>query len=129
MLMTHTTERRAHSRYPAQHLKVLARSLRHEDSSWKAGSISSVDFNRYGICLESHCNYPIGDILTLIIRTDDSTIAEVNGLICNRTQTTDGFRFGIQFEHHQQPTESSEAPLNISAEILMIEQQAAAHIH
>lgn len=124
------TERRYHSRYPAQHLRVLAKSLRDENSSWETGAISSVDFNRYGICLETQCNFAIGDILTLIIRTDDSTIAEVNGLICNRTHISEGYRFGIRFEHDGCETEESpEAVINISEEILMIERQAAKHIH
>ena len=125
-----TEERRHHHRYPAQHLRVLARSMRAENGSWEAGSISSVDFNRFGICLETRCNFAIGDILSMIIRTDDSTIAEVNGLICNRANTDSGFRFGVRFEHGPDETEpSTSSTINISEEILMIEREAANHIH
>lgn len=128
--MNTSKERRNHSRYPAQHLKVLARSLRDQESNWSAGSISSIDFNRYGICLETNCNFAIGDILSLIIRTDDSTIAEINGLICNRTNTKTGFRFGVRFEHDDcEAEQSTEAVINIKEEILMIERDAATHIH
>ena len=125
-----TEERRNHHRYPAQHLRVLARSMRSENGSWEAGSISSVDFNRFGICLETSCNFAIGDILNMIIRTDDSTIAEVNGLICNRSNTDSGFRFGVRFEHGPDAIElTTELAINISEEILMIEREAATHIH
>ena len=122
-------DRRQHSRYPAQHLKVMARSLR-TNGNWEFGVISSVDFNRYGIALETHFNFPIGDILALVIKTDDATLAEVNGLICNRTITATGYRFGVRFEHEGcENEEASDAVINISEEILMIEKQAAGVMH
>jgi hypothetical protein len=129
--MTTTTEdRRLYDRFPAQHLRVLARSMRAENSNWEAGSISSVDFNRYGICLETRCNFAVGDILSMIIRTDDSTIAEINGVICNRSNSEQGFRFGVRFEHSNDQSEPLvEGEINISEEILMIERQAASQIH
>ncbi|MEE8058443.1 MAG: PilZ domain-containing protein [Pseudomonadales bacterium] len=128
--MNTSTERRQHSRFPANHLKVLVKSLRNQNSDWGFGAISMVDFNRYGIGLETAENYAIGDILSLVIRTDDSTLAEVNGLVCNRTLIKDGFRFGIRFEHQAcEEEESPEAVINISEEILMIERHAAGVLH
>ena len=128
--MNSSTERRHHSRYPAQHIKVLVKSLRSESSEWKHASISSVDFNRYGIGLETNQNYVIGDIVSLIIQTVDSTITEVNGLVCNRSLTDHGFRMGIRFEHEGcEDEEADDAMINISEEILMIERQAAAFVH
>ena len=127
--MTKPSERRNYSRFPAQHLKVLVKSLRNQ-GDWEMGSISSVDFNRYGIALESSQNFVVGDILAMVIRTDDATIAEVNGLVCNRSQTDAGYRFGIRFEHEGcEDEESPEAVINISEEILMIERQAASIVH
>ncbi|WP_159931035.1 PilZ domain-containing protein [Oceanicoccus sp. KOV_DT_Chl] len=128
--MNAVNERRHHTRYPANHLKVLIKSLRNRDSEWEMGYISTVDFNRFGIGIESTHNFAIGDILSLIIRTDDSTLAEVNGLICNRTITDSGFRFGVRFEHEGcEDEEAADAVFNISQEILMIERQAATAIH
>ena len=127
--MNRTTERRSHSRYPASHIKVLIKSLRN-DSDWEKGHISTVDFNRYGIGLETTHNFAIGDILSLLIRTDDSTLAEVNGLVCNRSQTLTGYRFGVRFEHEGcEEEESPDAVINISEEILMIEREAVSALH
>ncbi len=128
--MNASTERRQHNRYPASHLRVLVKSLREQDRDWEMGLISTVDFNRFGIGLEIDHNYAIGDILSLVIRTDDSTLAEINGLVCNREQTAQGFRFGIRFEHEDSSAEESpEAVINISEEILMIEREAASFVH
>ena len=128
--MTVPSERRQHSRYPANHLRVMVKSLRNQNSEWGMGLISTVDFNRFGIGLETAENFAIGDILALIIRTDDSVLAEVNGLVCNRTQTEQGFRFGVRFEHEGcENEESPEAVINISEEILMIERHAAGRVH
>ena len=128
--MNATTERRIHNRYPAGNLRVLVKSRRNMDSDWGMALISSVDFNRYGIGLETDQNYAIGDILTLVIRTDDSMLVEINGLVCNRTQTERGYRFGIRFEHEGSGAEEApDAVINISEEILMIERQAAQFVH
>jgi PilZ domain len=124
------SERRFHSRYPAAHLRVLIKSLREQDSDWEMGLISSVDFNRYGIALETEHSFAIGDILSMIIRTDDSTLAEVNGLVCNRSQIENGFRLGIRFEHDGcEEEQASDAVINIREEILMIEREAAGITH
>ena len=128
--MNTASERRNHTRYPANHLKVLIKSLRNKDSQWEMGYISTVDFNRFGIGVETTQNFSIGDILSLVIRTDDATLAEVNGLVCNRKITESGFRFGVRFEHEDSDIEQApDAVFNISEEILMIERQAAAAIH
>lgn len=125
-----STERRQHSRFCAGSLKVMVKSLRNRELDWEKGLISSVDFNRFGIGLQTSINFTIGDILQLIIRTDDNTVAEVNGLVCNRTQIPGGYRFGIRFENDVMDTDDSpEAMINISEEILMIEREAAAAIH
>jgi hypothetical protein len=128
--MTRLAERRHHTRYPAGHLRVLAKSLRDKDADWIMGFISTVDFNRFGIGLETKHNFVIGDILAMVIRTDDATLTEINGLICNRTQIERGYRFGIRFEQDSDSQEDSpEAMININEEILMIERDAAAAIH
>ncbi|MGK0500413.1 MAG: hypothetical protein ACJAYG_002063 [Oceanicoccus sp.] len=129
--MTHTyDERRQYGRYPANHLRVLVKSLRTPNSDWEMALINTVDFNRFGIGLETDINFAVGDILSMVIRTDDATLAEVNGLVCNRRVTENGFRFGVRFEHDGSAQEESpEAVINISEEILMIEREAASALH
>lgn len=128
--MSDPSDRRIHSRFAAGHLKILIKSLRADDQDWGTGLISSVDFNRFGIAVETSHNFAIGDIVSVVIRTDDSTVAEVNGLVCNRVSSEYGFRLGIKFEHDGNNTDtSSEATINISEEILMIERKAATMVH
>jgi PilZ domain len=123
-------ERRNYSRYPASQLKVAVKSLRQPQTGWEDALITAVDFNRHGIALETGHNFTIGDILLLFITTDDDTLAKVNGLVCNRTLTERGFRFGIRFEHQGHEDEQSpEAMINISEEILLIEKEAARQVH
>lgn len=128
--MDSSEDRRIYSRYPAGHIKVAVKSLRSADAKWEDALVSAVDFNRHGIALETHYNFTIGDILLLFITTDDDTLAKVNGLVCNRSITDQGFRFGIRFEHQgNQGEESPEAMINISEEVLLIEKQAARFVH
>ena len=112
--MNKPTERRSHPRYPASNIKVLIKSLRN-NGDWEQGTISTVDFNRFGIGLETDQNFAIGDILSLLICTDDSAIAEVNGLVCNRSHTPSGYRFGVRFEHQDCQHEASPEAVLISA--------------
>jgi hypothetical protein len=123
-------DRRIYSRYPASHLKVAVKSLRKRSSQWQDAFVSAVDFNRHGVALETGHNFAIGDILVLFISTDDDTLARVNGLVCNRTITEQGYRLGIRFEHQGGESEQSpEAMINISEEILLIEKQSAKFVH
>ncbi|MFT5577816.1 MAG: hypothetical protein ACI9WS_000567 [Paraglaciecola psychrophila] len=90
-------ERRHYYRYPTSELKVLIKSMRSQDSDWIKGMIRSVDFSRYGIGLETEHCFAIGDHVSLVIRTDDSTLTEITGIISNRTKQDQGFRCGIRF--------------------------------
>lgn len=131
--MNTTSERRDHSRYPAQHLKVLIKSTTQEGAYWETGLISTVDFNRFGIGLETECNFDVGDVLSMIIRTDDSTISEVNGVVCNGYKVGDIYRLGVRFQGMGDETEgaapSVEDEMVVNDDMLILEQQAAAHIH
>ena len=128
--MDSSEDRRIYSRYPAGHIKVAVKSLRSANAKWEDALVSAVDFNRHGIALETQYNFTIGDILLLFITTDDDTLAKVNGLVCNRSITDRGFRFGIRFEHQGcEGEESPESMINISEEVLLIEKQAARFVH
>ena len=128
--MNSSEDRRIYSRYPAGHLKVAIKSLRESQAVWEDATVTAVDFNRHGISLETEHNFTVGDIVLLFITTDDDTLAKVNGLICNRTLTDQGYRFGIRFEHKGYEEEASpEAMINISEEVLLIEKQAARFVH
>ena len=124
--MDTSEDRRAHARYPAEGLRVMASSLRTDNGEWVPAEIGAVDFNRYGISLETDHKFIVGDILALVIRTDDGTVAEVYGLICNRRTMDYGYRFGIRFVDNAERNEQVGAMINISEEMLMLERQAAA---
>jgi hypothetical protein len=118
--MTAISERRIHTRYNAHHIKVLIKPFEGGADDWELGEISSVDFNRYGIGLETSKNFSVGDIVMLVIRTDDACISEVPGIVCNRSQCDDGYRFGIRFEYEESGKEQT-----LSEELLMLEQRSA----
>lgn len=117
-------DRREHTRYSAHHLAVFVRSLREEGENWIPGEIIAVDFNRYGMALETIHNFNTGDLLAMVIRNDDYSMAEVVGIICNRTPTERGFRFGIRFDF-----DDSEQGKQIADELLMLEKKTAESIH
>ncbi len=112
-----TPDRRSHIRHPGEHIKVLVRSLNPDNTDWIKGLIYTVDFNRYGIGIETSHRFAMGEKVALIIRTDDSALAELNGVVCNRYKSDIGFRCGIQFQ-------IDEAKL----QLIEIEQQAAPSI-
>ena len=113
-----TQNRRSHARYPGEQLRVLVRSLNTENQDWVKGLISSVDFNRFGIGLETRHCFAIGEQVSMVIRTDDSGLSEINGVVCNRHKSELGFRCGIRFELSDN-----------NEELQAIEEQAAATIH
>lgn len=85
--MSEPTERRTHSRYPASNIKVLIKSLRN-DSDWGKGYISTVDFNRFGIRLETTRNFAISDILSLLIRTPSPRLMAWSATVAKRLRVT-----------------------------------------
>lgn len=122
--MTVTQDRREHTRYAAHHLAVFVRALREEGENWVPAEISSVDFNRYGIALETQQNFATGELLAMVIRNDDYSMAEVIGVICNRSNTEHGYRFGIRFEY-----DDSDNGRKIADDLLMLEKEAATQVH
>lgn len=124
--MDQPIERREHTRYSAHHLDVLIKSRRRETGLWETGAVVSADFNRFGIGIETEHCFAMGDILSLIIRTDDATITEVSGIVCNRVPCDGGYRFGVRFIDTDQDTQES---ANLSQELYEIELQAAQKVH
>lgn len=125
--MSESEERRQQQRFPAHHLKVLVRPLISDLDAmegWETGIVDSLDFNRFGIALQtSHC-YAIGEILSIVIQTDDNLTIEVNGMVSNRSPCELGYRLGIQFNDGIPHDETS-----MAEELVMLEQRAATHIH
>jgi hypothetical protein len=122
--MNKVDERREYTRYAAHHLAVFVRSMRDKEEKWIPGEITAVDINRHGMALETTHNFSTGDLLAMVIRNDDYSMAEVVGIVCNRSTSEKGFRFGIRFDFDE-----SEQGQKISNELLMLEKQAADQIH
>ncbi len=117
-------DRREHTRYSTNHIKVLVKPAGPGGADWELGEIPSVDFSRNGIALETDCPFAVGDLLQMIIRTDDASITEVAGVICNRVQCPSGYRFGVRFEY-----DDSKQGHTIADELLLLEREAAEHVH
>jgi len=92
-------ERRQHSRYPAHNLDVLIKAVDSEELPWELAELVSVDFNRFGIAVESLHSFNVGDHLSLVICTDDGMTSKVQAVICNRCLCQTGFRYGVFFDY------------------------------
>lgn len=119
-----STERRQHTRFQTPSLSVTAKSLFGNSSDWVQGEISTVDFNRFGMGIE--LQYPLlaGDKLSLIIDGQGKELSEVTGVVCNRTKTDTGYRYGLQFDYDKEDKAS-----DLAHEMLMMELHAVANVH
>ncbi len=99
--MNEPIDRRQHSRYPANHLDVLIQTNSTVDLPWALAELVAVDFNQYGIAIQSDHYFGVGDNLSLIICTDDSVTAKVKGIVCNRTVLATGYRYGLYFDYSE----------------------------
>ncbi len=95
--MTSITDRRQHARYPAKLLEVLARSNNDDSQPWAVSEVVAVDFNRFGIALESTQQFGMDEILSLIIYTDDGIASKIQGTVRYCSDCDVGFRYGIHF--------------------------------
>ncbi len=118
--MTVKNERREHDRYTGQHLKALVKPYFGEGEDWGRGEISTIDFNRNGMGMETDAYFAVGEFVKLVIRTDDAMITELPGVICNRCKMGDSYRFGVRFELDLQGDDS-----DFHEQLVELELQAA----
>lgn len=123
--MSLSKERRRYVRYPVNHLTVTIKSLQHHHHDWDERGVDAIDFNRFGIAIETELNVAVGDVLTMLISTGDQRVAEVEGLVCNRIHTDKGCRLGIRFEYPETGSFTG-GQKNISEAILQMEREAVA---
>ena len=95
-------ERRQLERFPAADLLVrFRRRFWFRRSRWQAGEAE--DFTRVGVCLITDKEMTIGQTLTLnlTLRLDRGEVHEngVVGTICNKSETEQGFRYGVVFDY------------------------------
>ncbi len=104
--MTISSERRQHTRYPAHHLDVLAKSQNSAEGGWAMAELISVDFNQHGIAVKSTHYFSMGERLSLVICTDDGTTTKAVGVICNRSHVQSGYRYGLHFDYQENDNEA-----------------------
>lgn len=92
-------DRRQHNRYPANNLDVLLKSAGGDELNWELAELVSVDFNQFGIAVESLHNFNVGDVLSLVICTDDGVTSKVTAIVCNRSICRNGNRYGLFFDY------------------------------
>lgn len=106
--MTCINERRIHNRFTSSDLSVVIQSLRGSAHFEPNGHLLSVDFNRYGMAVESpHC-FNVGDVLLLDISDQNSNDIEVLALVCNRSKTEHGYRCGVFFQAEEGESHNTE---------------------
>ena len=59
--------------------------------------LSTIDFNRFGMAIESQHNFKIGDELQLVISDGTDHSVEVSCFVCNRSKTNNSYRCGLHF--------------------------------
>ena len=110
-------EKRKYHRYSVGHLRVKVGSISGLSDELTPRYLQSVDFNRYGIALQTRKNYSVGEVLTISLCNEQESFAEVKGLVCNRIPTDDGYRIGIRFEPENDQA-ACEAMLLLEREII-----------
>jgi len=92
-----TNERRHHQRFLAPELSIALQSLKSKEELTQNTNLCVVDFNRFGMAIESEHNFKIGDELRLIVSDKYKREIKVNGFVCNRAKLNDGYRCGLHF--------------------------------
>lgn len=88
-------DRRTHERYLAPSFSLLLQSIANQQN--ENISLSTVDFNRFGMAIESQHNFKIGDELQLVISDGADHSVEVSCFVCNRAKINDSYRCGLHF--------------------------------
>jgi len=96
--MNGSEERRQYHRYSVDHLSAKVMSSFDFSGELAPKHLETVDFNRYGIGLETKESYSVGEVLKIQLCNELESCAEIKGLVCNRIPTGDGYRIGIRFE-------------------------------
>lgn len=90
-------ERRQHPRYPAPAMELMARPLEEASNEWLTGKLRAVDFNRFGMSLETDFPLLAGDQINLVLSGEDERRAEIRAEVRNRQRLLNGYRYGVSF--------------------------------
>jgi len=93
------TERRTHHRYLAPTLSVLLKSSESKTHDINSMQLSMLDFNCFGMAIESKQSFKVGEELQLIISDNINQSVDVDCFVCNRAKTSAGYRSGLYFMH------------------------------
>ena len=92
-----TNERRHHQRFLAPDLSIALHTLKSKEALTQDTYLCVVDFNRFGMAIESEHNFKIGDELCLLISDKYKREIKVNGFVCNRAKKAESYRCGLHF--------------------------------
>ncbi|MFT7371658.1 MAG: hypothetical protein ACI9T9_000334 [Oleiphilaceae bacterium] len=91
-------DRRTHERYLAPSFSLLLKSTQYNANHLSENiSLLTVDFNRFGMAIESQHNFKIGDELQLVISDGINHSVEVSCFVCNRAKIKNSYRCGLHF--------------------------------
>ena len=91
-------DRRTHERYLAPSFSLLLKSTLSTATQQNEDILlSTIDFNRFGMAIESQHNFKIGDELQLVISDGAEHAVEVSCFVCNRSKTNESYRCGLHF--------------------------------
>ena len=87
------SERRTQKRYSASSFSISLKPVNFQENIRP----STVDFNRFGMAIQSQQSLKIGDRLEIVISDEFNRSVEVISFVCNRAKTTTGYRCGLHF--------------------------------
>lgn len=91
-------DRRTHARYLAPSFSLVLKSTpSHANHKNEDIVLSTLDFNRFGMAIESQHHFKIGDELSLVITDSTNRSVEVSCFVCNRAKLNQGYRSGLHF--------------------------------
>lgn len=101
------TERRQYHRYSGESLNIHHEALS-EQAQTLPSALKCIDFNRYGMALESHAPMPVGEQLSFTIVKDEIMSIQVHATVCYRLKDDQRFIFGVKFYTQGNDRDSTE---------------------
>lgn len=89
-------ERRRCHRYDASNISVTLKSQSPSPPN-ENSNLKLVDFNRHGLALSGDHSFRVGDTLSLMLSDQSGHEVNVEGFVCNRATSDEGFRCGLRF--------------------------------
>lgn len=112
-------ERRRYHRYAGESLRIERYTSSHQ-SLVCLTVLKCIDFNRYGMALESDTPMPIGEHHSFMIAHSEVVSVRVEAAVCYRLKKDQRYIFGVNFFTHDNDQDKTEFILTAIETVLSI---------